>query len=87
MATKKVSPKLAVYVAEGDAETSVRQLASVIGSVRCCRLGNVTSDSWESYGYLIIGGALAEGSAAADLSGFVTSNLDRLQDKQLAFFA
>jgi hypothetical protein len=87
MTTRKVFPKLVIYAAEGDAETSVRQLASIIGSARCCRLEDFTPDYYESHDYFIIGGSLEKGHVTADISAFVAANLDRLKTVKTAFFA
>ena len=84
---RKIFPKLVVYAAQDDAETSVRQFASIIGSARCCRLEDFTPDYFESHDYFIIGGTLEKGHVTADLSGFLARNLDRLKGKQVAFFA
>ena len=86
MTVRKVLPKLVAYAASGDAETSVRQLASIIGSARCCRLDEFTPDYFESHDYFIIGGAWDQGHVLADLSGFIAANLDSLKQKKVAFF-
>ena len=86
MTASKVLPKLVVYAADGAAETSVRQFASIIGSARCCRLADFTAEYFESHDFFIIGGTLEKGHVTADLAGFVSANLERLKEKRLAFF-
>lgn len=87
MTMKKVLPKLVLYAAEGDAETSIRQFASIIGSARCCRLADFTPDYLETHDYFIIGGSFEKGHVTADLSGFIAANLDWLKQRKVAFFA